>query len=50
MACVSFMFLGDSLLSVNMPMLQVRPDVGYPHSVVVYVVAGLQGVGVEGGR
>ena len=42
-------FLGDALLSVDVALLQIRPDVGYLHSAVVYVVAGLRGVGVEEG-
>ena len=46
---VSVMFLGNALLSVDVPLLQVRPDVGYLRSAVVYVVVGLRGVGVEEG-
>ena len=50
MARISLVFLGNALLSVDVPLLQVRPDVGYVHIAVVYVLAGLQGVGAEEGR
>ena len=42
-------FFGDALLSVDVPLLQVRPDVGYLRPAVVYVVAVLRRVGVEEG-
>ena len=47
---VPFVFLGDALLPVDVPPLQVCPDVGYPCPAVVYLAAGLGGVGVEEGR
>ena len=50
MTRISVMFLGDALLSVDVPLLQVCPDVGYLRSAVVYVVAGLRGVGEGEGR
>ena len=49
-ARILLVFLGDALSSVDVPLLQVRPDEGYLRSAVVYVVAGLWGVGVEDGR
>ena len=45
-ARISVVILGDVLLSWDVPLLQVRPDVGYLRCAVVYVVAGLWGVGV----
>ena len=42
--------LGDALLSVDVQLLQVCPDVGYLRSAVVYVAARLQGVRVGKGR
>ena len=47
---IPFVFLGDALLPVDLPLLQVRSDVGYLRPAVVYVAAGLRGVGVEEGR
>ena len=47
---IPLVFLGDALLPVDMPLLQVCPDVGYLRSALVYVAADLQGVGVEKGR
>ena len=47
---IPFVLLGDALLLVNVPLLQVRPDVGYLCPAVVYVAAGLRGVDVEEGR
>ena len=44
---IPLMFLGDALLSVDVPLLQVHPDVGYLRPAVVYVVARYGGVGVE---
>ena len=38
MVRISLVFLGDALLSVDVPLLQIRPDVGYLCSAVVYVV------------
>ena len=43
------LFLGDALLPVDVPPLQVCPDVGYLCPAVVYLAAGLGGVGVEEG-
>ena len=48
-ARISLVFWGDALLSVAVPLLQVRPDVGYLCSAVVYVVAGLRCGGEEEG-
>ena len=42
-------FLDDALLSFDVPLLQVRPDVGYLRPAVVYVVAGLGDVDLEEG-
>ena len=36
MAQISLVFLGDALLSVDVPLLQVRPNVGYLRSAVVW--------------
>ena len=47
---IPFVLLGDALLPVDVPLLQVGPDVGYLRPAVVYVAAGLRGVGVEEGR
>ena len=47
---IPFSFLGDALLTVDVPPLQVCPDVGYLRPAVVYLAAGLGGVGVEEGR
>ena len=47
---IPFVLLGDALLPIDVPLLQVRPDVGYLRPAVVYLAAGLQGVGVEEGR
>ena len=47
---IPFVFLGDALLPVDVPALQVCPDVGYLCPAVVYLAAGLGGVGVEEGR
>ena len=47
---IPFVFLGDALLLVDVPLLQVRPDVGHLRPAVVYLAAGLGGVGVEEGR
>ena len=47
---IPFVFLGDALLPVDVPPLQVCPDVGYLCPAVVYMAAGLGGVGVEEGR
>ena len=47
---ISLVFLGDALLPVDVPPLQVCPDVGYLRTAVVYLAAGLGGVGVEEGR
>ena len=49
-ARISLVLLDNALLSVEVPLLQVLPDVGYLRSAVVYVVAGLRVVGVEEGR
>ena len=47
---IPFVFLGDALLPVDVPPLQVCPDVGYLRPAVVYLAAGSGGVGVEEGR
>ena len=47
---IPFAFLGDALLPVDVPPLQVCPDVGYLCPAVVYLAAGFRGVGVEEGR
>ena len=47
---IPFVFLGDALLPVDVPPLQVCPDVRFLHPAVVYLAAGLGGVGVEEGR
>ena len=47
---IPFVFLGDALLPVDVPLLQFCPDVGYPCPAVLYLAAGLEGVGVEEGR
>ena len=44
---IPFLFLGDALLPVDVPPLQVWPDAGYLRPAVVDVSAGLGGVGVE---
>ena len=46
---IPFVFFGDALLPVDVPLLQVCPDVGYLRPAVVYLAAGLGGVGVEEG-
>ena len=47
---IPFVFLGDALLPVDVPPLQVCPDVGYLRPAVVYLAAGFGAVGVEEGR
>ena len=47
---IPFVFLGDALLPVDVPLLQVCPDVGYLRPAVVYLAPCLGGVGVEEGR
>ena len=47
---IPFVFLGDALLPVDVPPLQVCPDVGYRCPALVYLAAGSGGVGVEEGR
>ena len=47
---IPFVLLGDALLPVDVPLLQVCRDVGYLRPAVVDVAAGLWGVGVEEGR
>ena len=46
---IPLVFLGDALLRVDVPTLQVCPDVGSPRPAVVYLAAGLGGVGVREG-
>ena len=46
---IPFVFLGDALLRVDVPLLQVCPDVGYLRPAEVYLAAGWEGVGVEEG-
>ena len=50
MLCIPLVFLGDALLPVDVPTLQVCPGAGYLRPAVVYLAAGLGGVGVEEGR
>ena len=47
---ILFVLFGDALLPVDVPLLQVCPDVGYLRPAVVDVAAGRGGVGVEEGR
>ena len=47
---IPLVFLGNALLPVDVPPLQVSPVVGYLRPAVVYLAAGLGGVGVEEGR
>ena len=47
---IQFVVLGDALLPVDVPLLQVCPDVGHMRPAVVHVSAGLRGVRVEEGR
>ena len=47
---ILFVFLGDALLPVDVPLLQACPDVGYLRPAAVDVSAGFGGVGVEEGR
>ena len=47
---IPLVFLGDALLPVDVPLLQVCPDVGYLRPAVVDVSAGLGCVCVEEGR
>ena len=49
-ARISLVFLGVALLSVDVALLQVRPNVGYLRSAVMYVVAPSRVVGMEEGR
>ena len=46
---IPFVLLGDALLPVDVPLLQVCPDVGYLRPAAVDVSAGVGGVGVEEG-
>ena len=46
---IPFVLLGDALLPVDVPLLQVRPDAGYLSPAVVDVAAGLGRVGVKEG-
>ena len=47
---IPFVFLGDALLPVDVPLLQVCPDAGSLRPARVDVSAGFGGVGVEEGR
>ena len=47
---IPLVLLGYALLPVDVPLLQVRPDVDYLRPAVLYVAADLRGVGVEEGR
>ena len=49
MACVALMLLGDALVSVGVPLLQVCPDMGNLLSAFLYVVAGPGGCLCGGG-
>ena len=46
---IPFVLLGDALLLVDVPLLQVCPDAGYPCPAVVDVAAGLGGCRCGGG-
>ena len=46
---IPFVLLGDALLPVDVPLLQVCPDVGYLHPAVVDVAAGFGGCRCGGG-
>ena len=46
---IPFVFLGDALLPVDVPLLQVCPDVGYLCPAVVYLAAGFGGCRCGGG-
>ena len=46
---IPLVFLGDALLPVDVPLLQVCPDAGYLRPAVVDVSAGFGGVGAEEG-
>ena len=46
---IPFVLLGDALFPVDVPLLQVCPDVGYLRPALVDVSAGFRGVGVEEG-
>ena len=46
---IPFVFLGDALLPVDVPPLQVRPDLGYVCPAVVYLAAGFGGCRCGGG-
>ena len=50
MLCIPFVILGDALLPVDVPLLQVCPDAGYLRPAVVDVAVYLGDVGVEEGR
>ena len=47
---IPFRLLGDALFPVDVPLLQVCPDVGYLRPAVVDMSAGLGGVGVDPAR
>ena len=47
---IPLVLLGDALLPVDVPPLQVRPDVSYLLPAVVYVAAGLRVVVAQEGR
>ena len=47
---IPFLFLNDALLPVDVPPPQICPDVGYLCPALVYLAAGLGGIGVEEGR
>ena len=47
---IPFVLLGDALLPVDVPLMQVCPDAGYLRPAVVDVAEGWGGVGVEEGR
>ena len=49
MSRILLILLGDVLLPVDVPLLQLRPDVGYLYPAVVYVMPGLRGVGMQEG-
>ena len=50
MVRIWLVLLSDALLSVDVPLLQVRPNVGYLCSAVMYVITGFGAVGFKEGR
>ena len=50
MSRIPLILLGGVLSSLDVPLLQLRPDVGYLRPSVMYMVAGLRAIGVEEGH